>query len=73
MCQVVASADEAYLARLLRFGLSPHCSDYDGRTGLHLAAAAGRCEVLQVLLAGGATPSPLDHFGRTPLLEAVSI
>jgi len=71
MCQVVASADEAYLARLLRFGLSPHCRDYDGRTGLHLAAAAGRCEVLQVLLAGGAKPSPLDHFGRTPLLEAV--
>lgn len=71
MCLAVSRNDGFYLERLLRFGLPVDCADYDGRTGLHLAAALGRREIVQTLLRHGAQHSPIDNFGRTPLLEAV--
>jgi ankyrin repeat protein len=71
MCLVATRADVFYLERLLNFGLSPRCCDYDGRTGLHLAAYLGHTQILECLLRHGAHPSPIDNFGRTPLLEAI--
>ena len=92
LCTVASKADVFYLQRLLKYGLPVNASDYDGRTGLHLAAAAGHYSVIECLLSNGkemrvvlrdrcseliailrsvtgADPSPLDRFGRTPLLE----
>ena len=71
MCAVASSGDVPFLAALLANGLSADAADYDRRTGLHLAAALGRTQVLSLLLDAGANPSARDNFGRTPLLEAV--
>lgn len=71
MCQTVAAGDAKFLDRLLRFGLPVNSADYDGSTGLHLAAGAGRVDIVQKLLSHGAFPSPVDRSGRTPLLEAL--
>lgn len=56
---------------------SPECCqyidprDYDGRSALHLAAAAGHLNVLRVLVGqGGVEVNAVDRFERTPLQEA---
>jgi ankyrin repeat protein len=41
-----------------------------GESALHLAAAWGRIEAAQVLLASGANKSARDQKGRTPLDRA---
>jgi ankyrin repeat protein/CRP-like cAMP-binding protein len=70
-CLVASRDDAEHLDRLLRYGLNPNACDYDGRTGLHIAAALGNHSIMEVFLKYGANPSSLDYFGRTPLLEAV--
>lgn len=42
-----------------------------GRTALHLACAKGCAEVVELLLAAGASPAVKDSLGCSPLLEAV--
>ncbi len=42
-----------------------------GRTALHLACAKGCAEVVELLLAAGASPAAKDSLGCSPLLEAV--
>jgi len=57
--------------RPLRLLLSPNLCDYNGRTGLHLAASMGRSEVLEFYLAmEGINVNARDIYGRTPLREA---
>jgi len=53
LCTVASKADVFYLQRLLKYGLPVNASDYDGRTGLHLAAAAGHFSVVECLLSHG--------------------
>ncbi len=45
--------------------------DYDKRTGLHLAAAQGKVEVVKYLLENGGNAALRDRYGRTPLDEAM--
>lgn len=71
ICQVIADGDLNYLGRLLKFGLPANSADYDGRTGLHLAASLGYVRMIEVMVAAGADINSRDNFGRTPLLEAV--
>ena len=49
---------------------STSCADFDGRTPLHVAAAAGSVQALTWLLEEGAEVNSLDNFLRTPLREA---
>eukprot|EP01065_Artemidia_motanka_P034998 TRINITY_DN42965_c0_g1_i1.p1 TRINITY_DN42965_c0_g1~~TRINITY_DN42965_c0_g1_i1.p1 ORF type:complete len:1568 (+),score=432.02 TRINITY_DN42965_c0_g1_i1:81-4784(+) len=42
-------------------------SDYDGRTGLHLAASVGNVPAIEFLAARGAPLSSLDNLGTSPL------
>jgi uncharacterized protein len=43
----------------------------DGRYPLHIAAAKGSAEMVELLLAMGAAPDPKDKDGKTPLRYAV--
>jgi len=53
-------------------GISANAKNYDGRTALHLAAAAGELEVVKLLLdKGRATLDVKDRWGHTPIDDAV--
>ena len=45
--------------------------DYDGRTGLHLAACEGRADVVAHLLEASADATRRDRFGNTALDDAI--
>ncbi|KAJ1974631.1 hypothetical protein H4R34_004647, partial [Dimargaris verticillata] len=74
ICAAAGSDDVRALQTLrqilgTRFQLN--CIDYDGRTPLHLAASEGRVAACEFLLNNGASVHVLDHFGHTPLFDAV--
>eukprot|EP00879_Flechtneria_rotunda_P023659 GHRR01025035.1.p1 GENE.GHRR01025035.1~~GHRR01025035.1.p1 ORF type:complete len:367 (+),score=93.31 GHRR01025035.1:398-1498(+) len=56
---------------MLQQGCDVDRADYDGRTGLMLAAGRGHNTVLQLLLVAGATVNKADHLKGCALLEAV--
>jgi ankyrin repeat protein len=49
--------------------IPPRCQDAQGHTPLHLAAIAGKAEVVSLLVAKGAALEVLDEEHRTPLCE----
>jgi hypothetical protein len=51
-------------------GLDLNNGDYDKRTPLHLAAAAGHMDIVKYLLENGAEANPRDRWGATPLNDA---
>jgi potassium channel len=46
--------------------------DFEGRTALHIAASAGKLEVVEYLIQGRAPINRKDSFGKTPLSNAAS-
>ena len=46
-------------------------ADYAGQSALHIAAAAGRHNVVEFLIKQKAALNKEDHFGKTPLANAV--
>ncbi|KAL3921255.1 MAG: hypothetical protein SGPRY_004967 [Prymnesium sp.] len=72
VCHLSGTGDEQEVIRLLELiPIEEIPSDYDGRTGLHLAAAGGHINCLLALLRYKANKDAVDRFGRTPLQEAV--
>ncbi|MCK6509495.1 ankyrin repeat domain-containing protein [Myxococcota bacterium] len=55
---------------MLDDGADINARDYNGRTPLHVAAAAGQAHTVQLLLQHGASPLVADRSGRTPIDEA---
>jgi ankyrin repeat protein len=55
---------------MLRQGRDVNCCDYDGRTGLMLAASKGHGLAVSLLLRSGAKPNAEDLAGSSALLEA---
>ena len=51
-------------------GVDVNCHDYDKRSPLHIAAAEGRVECVDILLSGGADANFKDRWGITPMEEA---
>lgn len=72
MCAAANLGDVDTLVRLIEDGNTLDVTDYEGRTPLHVAAAAGQLAVCRLLLDEGARIDVADRHGRTPLAEAVS-
>jgi ankyrin repeat protein/CRP-like cAMP-binding protein len=70
LCQTVFDRDIATLRRLLRAGIQVNASDYDNRTGAHIAAAEGNLEAIKVLVEFGADLSLQDRWKNTVEDEA---
>nr|QQY02544.1 glutaminase [Cryptocotyle lingua] len=63
--------DLATLRRSYISGVDLNSVDYDGRTGLHVAASSGALEAVKFFIeVGGVNPNPVDKWGHTPLSEA---
>jgi hypothetical protein len=70
LCELAAAGDVAGLKAVLgRSGVDVNSRDYDLRTGLHLAAANGMSDAVELLLKHGARSS-FDRFGALPQHEA---
>lgn len=66
-----STGDVDSLQRLVAYGHSLDCEDYDGRTPLHLAAAEGHADVVKYLCSQGVSYKPEDRWGNTPLDDAI--
>lgn len=71
LCQAAFEGDVAHLKQARRAGVDYNTADYDGRTGMHLAAAEGRVDVLQLLWDCGAGCNIKDRWGGTPMEDAI--
>lgn len=59
------------LVKLLEAGADVNAKDYDNRTALHIAAANGAMEFVELLCNRGANVNVKDRWGRTPLDDCV--
>ena len=59
--------DTEALIDALKLGKNPDSYDKRERSGLHLAAARGREDILRVLIDFGADVTAVDRQGNTPL------
>ena len=73
ICNTVSEGMESrpMLERLLKAGISPDASDYDRRTGLHLAAAEGHLGLLRMMINAGAEIEFKDRWGTDAFIESV--
>lgn len=69
-CSCAATGDYEGLTRLYNLGVSLEAGDYDRRTPLHLASAAGHTKIVKFLLEQKVNPSLRDRWGATPLNDA---
>lgn len=69
-CTSAASGDLESIIRLSVQGFDINEGDYDRRTCLHLASAAGHFEIVKYLVGQGCNVSPRDRWGATPLNDA---
>ena len=70
LCSLACAGDLAALKDIDAEGGNLGCSDYDGRTALHLAASEGQVAVLEWLLGRGVHFGPKDRFGGRPVDDA---
>jgi ankyrin repeat protein/CRP-like cAMP-binding protein len=72
VCQLAADGNVAGISQLIEAGACDvHEKDHQGRTMLHLAAAAGAAEAVEFLIGTGANALATDFRGATPLRNAL--
>jgi glutamate dehydrogenase len=71
MCRAAAEGSLMTVDFLLKSGVPVGSSDCDGRTALHLAAAAGHVNICERLIAANADVNVVDRWGATPISDAV--
>lgn len=67
----VVAGDLEAIRTLIDRGLDPNITSYDGLTPLHLAAAEGSVQIINLLLGLDADMGAKDRWGATPLDAAV--
>ncbi|MCA9311046.1 MAG: glutaminase A, partial [Phycisphaerales bacterium] len=70
LCWAASEGDCEGIQRLVVRGADVRGADYDGRTPLHLAAADGRLDSVELLLRLGADPTVRDRWNNTPVEDA---
>lgn len=70
VCWAASQGDVHELQRLYASGADMAAADYDGRTGIHLAASEGHLDAVKFLAAKAVDISPKDRWGGTPLVDA---
>lgn len=70
LCFAASRGDVARTQQLLRQGVAANAVDYDRRTALHIAAAEGRKDIVELLLRARAEADAKDRWNYTPLDEA---
>ena len=71
ICYYASAGDLHGLISLSAQGYDLSLTDYDGRTGLHLAARSGHLACTKFLLAHGVDVNPIDRMKGTPLTDAL--
>lgn len=71
ICQLAHVGDITKLHAMKAAGQDLNTADYDGRCGIHLAAAEGKPEVVKYLLSLGVNVNVQDRWGGTPLQDAI--
>jgi len=71
LCRGAAEGSLLTVDFLLKSGVGVGSSDCDGRTALHLAAAAGHVHICERLIAANADVNAVDRWGSTPISDAV--
>ncbi|KAF6773225.1 hypothetical protein AHF37_07475 [Paragonimus kellicotti] len=63
-----------FLSRSYISGVDFSAVDYDGRTGLHVAASSGARDAVKFFIeVGGVDPNPVDRWGHTPLVRGKAL
>lgn len=70
ICWAAAQGDLHELQRLVASGVDLNAADYDGRTGLHLAASEGNYDIVAFLVKKKVEINSKDRWGGTPLADA---
>ena len=70
VCWAASQGDLHELQRLSASGADLAASDYDGRTGIHLAASEGHLNTVKFFIAKGVKIDLKDRFGGTALIDA---
>ncbi|KAL3900854.1 MAG: hypothetical protein SGPRY_012381 [Prymnesium sp.] len=71
LCDVLRRGLIPQLQLLLDCGVAVNSATFDERCALHLAAAEGNVQAVEVLLNAHADPNMKDRWGGTPLRDAV--
>ncbi|KAL1523439.1 hypothetical protein AB1Y20_018379 [Prymnesium parvum] len=71
MCESTYTGNIERLKVLLNCGLNVDAADYDKRRCIHLAACAGKMEMVDFLLARKTNFNAQDRYGGTPLVDAL--
>ncbi len=69
--QAVHRGDINQIERNIKAGADLNEQDPEGHLPIHVAAAAGRAPIVDLLIKGGADPNGLDRDGRTAMQMAI--
>lgn len=67
----ISKNDKTTVATILHAGLDVNTSDYDYRTGLHIAVCEGYSDIINILFQYNCNYTATDRFGRTPIEDAI--
>ena len=70
LCRLVEEGNIELLQKWIIGGVDINSADYDRRTPLHIAAADGKIEIVQLLLSNGGNPALEDRWGNSATSEA---